>query len=198
MSRGMRIGALLLAAGRSSRFGGNKLLADFGGRPVVCRAMDALRKLEPARTAVVTGDQEVAALSQAFGFDVLENRKPEEGMSRSIRLGVSALGDMDAILLLAGDQPLITGESLKRLCAAFAQSGRGIACLRDATHIGNPAVFAKRYYPQLLALEGDRGAKGILRANAQDLVCVDCVRSDELCDCDDAGALEILRLVDNA
>jgi len=188
----MSIGAVLLAAGQSSRFGGNKLLADFGGRPVVCRAMEAVRELAPVRRVIVTGNEEIAALAKTYGFAVISNRQPELGLSRSIHLGVESMADLDAVLLLTGDQPLLTGKTLKRLCSQFKDGEKGIACLRDGTHSGNPAILSNRYFPKLLALEGDCGAKGILRANEQDLTVVSCSREDELEDCDTPQALASL------
>ena len=61
----MKLGVVLLAAGRSERFGGNKLLADYCGRPMVCRALEAATALRAARTAVVTGCGEIARLAEA-------------------------------------------------------------------------------------------------------------------------------------
>lgn len=187
-----RFGAVLLAAGSGSRFGTNKLLAPFGGRPLIARAMDRLAELSLERVAVVTAYPQVAQLARTYGFEPVHNVHPEYGQSHSIVLGVQALGDMDALLLLAGDQPLLTGDSLSRLVRAYAQSGRGIACLQDGTHMGNPALFDRAYFPALCALEGDRGAKSILRANESDLLVVACGREDELSDCDDPQALRVL------
>ena len=192
----MKLGAVLLAAGRSERFGANKLLADFNGRPMVCRALDTLKQLNAARTVVVASCAEVAGLARAYGFDVVINDAPQLGQARSIRLGISNIegtDDMDAALLMVADQPLLSSGSLAALLTAFGQSGRGIACLRDGTHSGNPAVFARTYFSALASLEGDRGAKGILRANPDDLMQVDCLHPLELADADDPAALERLR-----
>jgi len=184
MKAKMRIGAVLLAAGQSARFGSNKLLAGFGGQPMVCRAMDAAVQLEASRFAVVASCGEIAALARARGFDVIQNGAPEMGQAHSIVLGAKAMADMDAVLFLAGDQPLLTGESLRLLVRRFEESGKGIACLADETHRGNPAVFAKAYFPELLRLSGDRGAKGILRAHEDDLLIVPCIGENELADAD--------------
>ena len=192
----MKLGAVLLAAGRSSRFGQNKLLVDFCGRPMVCHALDALQALHAARRAVVCADEQVADLARASGCTVIENREPERGQAHSIALGVGATLDMDAVLLLAGDQPRLAGASLRRLAERFEASGKGIACLQDDTHLGNPAVFARRYFPALLALDGDTGAKGILRAHADDLLIVPCLRTGELADADTPQALERLHIME--
>ena len=189
----MKIGIVLLAAGKSERFGSNKLLADFAGKPMICRALETMHALEAARKCVVAGSEEIAALAGAYGFDVIINREPELGQAHSIALGVGAMREMDAVLLMVADQPLLRAASLEGLVSAFAASGRGIACLRDRTHRGNPAVFAARYMPKLLAISGDRGAKGILRAHEDDLLVVDCLGGDELSDADTPQTLALLQ-----
>ncbi len=191
----MRLGAVLLAAGRSERFGANKLLADFDGRPLVCRALDAMKALDAEKTVVIASCEEVAALARTYGFEAAVNDAPQLGLARSIRLGVERMRDMDAVLLMVADQPLLSAQSLVSLVSAFEQSGKGIACLRDGTHSGNPAVFARKYFNSLMRLEGDRGAKGILRANPDDLIQVDCLYPMELDDADEPAALELLRRV---
>ena len=80
----------------------------------------------------------------------------------------------------------------KRLVQRFACSGKSIACLRDGTHMGNPALFSRRYFGELLALQGDRGAKGVLRAHEDDLLVVDTVGPDELADADTPDMLAAL------
>lgn len=190
---GTKLGAALLAAGVGSRFGGNKLLADYGGQPMVCRALSALCAIPAARRVAVASDERVIALAREYGLQPVVNDAPQLGQARSVALAVSSLSDMDAVLLMLGDQPRVSGESLSRLVAAFEQSGKGLACLSDETHAGNPAVFSRRYFDQLAALEGDRGAKGILRQNQDDLVIVPCVYPYELADADTPQALAAMQ-----
>lgn len=180
----MRLGVILLAAGRSTRFGRNKLLAELDGRPMVCHALEAACALRAARTAVVTGCEEIAHLAAVCGCEVIANDAPQLGQAHSIRLGVRAMRDMDAVLLMVCDQPKLSAASLKRLVWGFAGAGKGVACLKDSTHRGNPAIFAQRTFDELLALEGDRGAKGVLRAHESDLLVVETVSPDELADAD--------------
>jgi len=191
---GMKLGVVLLAAGKSSRFGENKLLADFDGRPMVCCALDAIRPLFAQRIAVVTGHEAIAQLAQTYGYGIIENPAPQLGQAHSVRLGVSAMQDMDAVLLMVCDQPLLSAASLLLLISSFVRSGKGIACLCDQTHMGNPAVFAAKYFPELLKLEGDRGAKGILRANQEDLLVVTAIGSHELSDADTPRMLEEIKM----
>jgi len=184
-----KLGVVLLAAGKSERFGSNKLLCAFAGHPMVCHAMDSAKALKAARFSAVVSCKEVAALALEHGFDVIENDAPELGQARSIVLGTEAMADMDAVLFMAGDMPLLTGESLALLVRRFEESGVGIACLADETHRGNPTVFSRVYYPELLSLSGDRGAKGILRGHADDLLIVPCLHDRELADADTPEAL---------
>ena len=186
------IGVVLLAAGRSERFGSDKLLADFAGKPMLCRALEVMGALGAGRTCVVAGSQAAADLAGTYGFGVIRNSQPELGQSHSIRLGVQAMDGMDTVVLIVADQPRLTAASVQRLLALFCASDKGIACLRDSTHRGNPAVFSARYLPDLLALSGDRGAKGILRAYDDDLLVVDCLEENELCDADTPQALNEL------
>ena len=188
----MKLGVVLLAAGKSERFGTNKLLAGFRGRPMVCCALEAAISLKAARTAVVSGCGEVSRLAEEPGCEVIVNDAPQLGQSHSIRLGVRAMQDMDAVLLMVCDQPSLTAASLERLVQRFACSGKSIACLRDGTHMGNPALFSRRYFGELLALQGDRGAKGVLRAHEDDLLVVDTVGPDELADADTPDMLAAL------
>ena len=196
MKRNMKLGVVLLAAGKSERFGSNKLLADYHGKPLISRALEAASAVSAHKACVVTGSDEIAAFAQTYGFDVIRNPDAHLGQSHSIHLGIAAMRDMDAALLMVCDQPRLTAQSLVRLADAFRDSGKGIACLRDETHTGNPAVFSKAYFSQLLALEGDRGAKGILRANPNDLLEVCCAYENELADADTPQVLESIRLND--
>lgn len=190
MKQNMKLGVVLLAAGRSERFGSNKLLASFGGKPLILRALEAANALSADKSLVVTGRAEIAALAHAQGFEAIMNPDAHLGQSHSIHLGLAAMQDMDAVLLMVCDQPRLTGASLVRLAASFCASPKGIACLKDETHLGNPAIFSKAYFPELLALSGDRGAKGILKAHPDDLLVVSCVSAHELADADTPQALE--------
>lgn len=189
----MKLGIVLLAAGKSERFGANKLLADFDGMPMICRPLEAMQAVAAQRRCAVVGCGEVAALARAYGCEVIVNDAPQLGQAHSIHLGVSAMEGMDAVLLLVGDQPRLTGESLACLMDGFLASDKGMACLRDETHMGNPAVFSAKYYPALLSLAGDRGAKGILRANEENLLVVSCLYPGELSDADTPDTLDALR-----
>ena len=180
----------MLAAGRSSRFGENKLMVSLQNKPLVGYVLDVLQGLSGiGETAVVVSDPKVADYVNQRGLRSIINAQPELGMAHSIVLGVQAMQDMDAVLLVAGDQPLLTRASLSRLIDAYREGKQGIACLRDGTHMGNPAIFSSIYYRELMKLAGDHGAGSLLRQHGEDVRAVDCLYADELEDADTREAL---------
>ena len=92
----LHIGCLVMAAGSSRRFGRDKLSAEVGGKTLLRRALEAVPAEEFHRVTVVT--QHGGALASEFGFDAVCNDRPEEGLSRTVRLGTEAMADCDAIL----------------------------------------------------------------------------------------------------
>jgi molybdenum cofactor cytidylyltransferase len=96
----------------------------------------------------------------------VENAHPENGIGSSIAIGVRALPEtMEGALIGVGDQPYLTAEAIKELVTAFA-AGR-IIVPRWGDHRGNPPVFDRRFFPELLALDGDRGGQRVIETNAE-------------------------------
>ncbi len=129
------VACVLLAAGAGSRFGGGKLLAEFGGERLFERAMNVLPKELFSRVAVVSGCEDILAESERRGFLAVRNSAPEKGVSLSIRLGLEAAKPCSAVLFLVCDQPLLRKESVLRILEAgaahperiIAPEGRGRA-----------------------------------------------------------------------
>ena len=160
----MRLGCVLLAAGNGARFGENKLLALFRGRPLIQWAFDALPGDRLGPVTVVTQYDAVARLAEARGFSVVWNREPELGIGHSVALGTAAVAERcDGILFLAADQPLLRRQSLERLLGRFLEDPSRIVAASSGEHSGNPAVFPAALFPELEALAGDRGGKQIIR-----------------------------------
>lgn len=112
----MRIDAVLLAAGNSVRFGGNKLLTPFHGSPLYRYTFDAVNAAGCfAQVVVVTQYEEIAAAAAAYGYACVHNEHPELGQSHSVALGTAAALEADAILFAVCDQPYLRPESLRRL-----------------------------------------------------------------------------------
>ena len=100
-------GCVVLAAGSASRFGGNKLTAAVEGVALIRRALSAVPAERFSRVAVVTQYPEIMDLAEAFSFTPVWNDAPEAGVSRSIALGLGAIGDCPGALFLVADQPLL-------------------------------------------------------------------------------------------
>ena len=176
--RPLSMAALVLAAGRASRMkGSHKLLADFGGKALVRRSVEAALAGKPARVLVVTGHraEEIEAALAGLGVDILRNPDHVQGMSTSLRTGVSALGPgCDGVVVMLADMPHVTGEDVRRLLDAFAASG-GEVIVRavSAGKRGNPVVLPRSTFAAIGELEGDVGARHIVESAGLEVVDVE-------------------------
>jgi molybdenum cofactor cytidylyltransferase len=164
----MKIAAIVLAAGRSSRFeGGNKLLAEFEGRPIIHHVMKAVAASPVDEIILVTaafGGKIFAAAGQGHWRSVV-NPDAEDGISSSIQYGLSHLEcDVAGALILLADMPRVSPEMIERLCEAFITSkGTAIVFPQSAEgKQGNPVLWPRGLFPELMALTGDIGARAIL------------------------------------
>ena len=178
--------AAVLAAGRSARMGQPKALIEFGGEPLIRRAVRVALGAGCDRTFVVWGAVPLCAPCLGLDATLLFNPQWEEGIAASIRVAAeNARGSR--LLLMTVDQPLVTSEHLRALLASdapvVATGYSGIA--------GIPAVFAPAVLGELLELEGDRGARGVIEAHRRELEVV--TLEDAAFDVDSATDLERLR-----
>lgn len=177
------LAVILLAAGNSVRFGGNKLLYPVDGEPMYRRMLEKCQKLEADRKILVTQYEEVAREAEEQGFTVVRNPEPERGISSSIHLGIQAAGEAEAYLFGVCDQPYLRLATLSRLVEHYQWSGKGIAALRCGDRTGNPNIFSRKYREELLALTGDVGGKAVLRRFPEDVSFLE-VEPRELMDID--------------
>ncbi len=187
------VGCVVLAAGNARRFGANKLGAVLGGKTLMEHALDALPVEALETVCVVTQYDAVEALARRRGFGCVRNEHPDEGLSRSVRLGTEALADRcEAIVYLVSDQPLLRRESVLLLLEQFrAYPDCIIAAARDGRR-GNPCLFPARFFPELCALSGDVGGSAVIRAHPEALRLCE-LPAEELADVDTRRALEELR-----
>jgi molybdenum cofactor cytidylyltransferase len=158
-----KVAGLLLAAGAGKRFGGGKLLADFNGSPLILSAAHALAAVTKSRSFAVSSP-EVSAVLDGRLFTVIPNSSPELGIAHSIRLGVEAISKTDAnsILLCLADMPYITPEHLVELIHR-AKNEHSIVASGLGDVRSPPAIFQRSIWPDLLVLEGDKGAHKMLK-----------------------------------
>lgn len=171
----MKMALVLLAAGDSRRFGGNKLLHCFEGKPMYRHLADQVAALSKdwfVRKMVVTQYPEIMDYMKERGYEVVVNQDSCLGISHSIHLALKALGEEEeetAICFAVCDQPYLKAATLEALLKGFLKSGKGIGCLCNMGELGNPAIFSSRYRDELLALKGDVGGKRVLRRHIEDL-----------------------------
>jgi molybdenum cofactor cytidylyltransferase len=192
-----QIGAVVLAAGLSSRMGSNKLLAPVGGKPLVRHAVEAALASAAHPVIVVTGNGGAEVRSALSGLPVAfaENRDVAAGLSGSLRCGLAALGDdCNGVMFLLGDMPDVSAGLIDKLIAAFDPSeDRAICVATRHGRRGNPVLWARRFFPEIMALEGDIGAKHLMAVHA-DLVCeVEAADDGPLTDIDTPEALAAYR-----
>ena len=164
-----RIGCVLMAAGSSTRFGGNKLLTDFFGKTLIERAMEAIPRDKLCRAAVVSQYDEVLSMALDFDFLTVRNDRPEDGVSRTIRLGLDALGDVDAALFMVADQPCLSRWSTEGLVSFYLKEPDKIAAMAYGARRGNPVIFPKDMFIELRDLTGDTGGSAVICKNQDKL-----------------------------
>lgn len=155
----MKPAAVVLAAGAGSRFGGGKVTALLGGRPLLAHLLDSLSGMGLEVVGVTRdGDEGARSLFADYGFQVTSI--PPGPQSASLRAGVSAAGDVPAFLILLGDQPMVGRPEIEAVLAAW-EGGAKAALVDGGEGPQPPAVFDRSLRDRLLALEGDRGAKSV-------------------------------------
>lgn len=193
-----RVAAVLLAAGAGGRFGGKrgeKLLADFRGRPLVSHVMETLKNSPVDEVFVVVEDSfgGIASLCGGYGFEVVENRAADDGQSTSVSAGLRSVeerGGFGAAVVVLGDQPLVGGEVVGRLVGAFRDGAR----VAVATYCGkprNPVLFSEGVWDDLKReMSGDEGARSFLRSRRGLVVTVECGDVGNAADVDTRDDLE--------
>jgi molybdenum cofactor cytidylyltransferase len=164
-----KVQSLLLAAGRGQRFGTEpKLLRPLAdGCPLVLHALHRLRDALQAQPLVVVraGDELLATLLRDQGATVIESRDAERGMGASLAAGARALADDAALLVALGDMPAIAPTTYAAVLRVL-RSGAAMVQPRCQGLPGHPVGFAAHWLPQLRQLDGDTGARPLLRSHA--------------------------------
>jgi len=159
-----RCALVLLAAGRSSRFGGGKLAADLRGTPLGLHAAVELGDIPFGARVAITGGGDGPDFT-ACGFDVVVNDDGASGMSRSVRLGVAHARACaaKAVMIVLADMPCVTAAHVRRLLAA-AEGPGAVVVSSDGTRASPPALFGADRFDALMVLQGDEGARGLIAA----------------------------------
>ena len=167
LEKAQRIAAVVLAAGRSTRMGGpNKLLAEIGGRPLVRIAVEEALASRSRPVIVVTGHQRDKVEAALEGLDVQRVHNPDfaDGLSTSVRAGLAAVPhDVVGAIVCLGDMPQVTAPLIDKLIGAFdPERGALVTVPVIDGKRGNPVVWARRFFSELMALDGDIGARHLI------------------------------------
>ena len=170
----MRVGAVVLAAGGSIRFGKPKQLAIFQGEPLVRRIVTAAKDAGCAPVVVVAGAVQMTPVLAGLPVSIIEHPNWSNGLGSSIAVGVkhavTITAKLDAVILLSCDQPFVNAATLRQLIQLHLENGKTIVASAYAETLGIPALFDRSCFGDLLQLRGDSGAKGIILARRHDVV----------------------------
>nr|WP_281497707.1 nucleotidyltransferase family protein [Ferrimonas balearica] len=156
--------ALLMAAGQSSRFGSNKLLATLDGQPLIQRSLSALKSVLGRQVLVVLGHDADKLIPLLGDTPYLVAPDHEQGLGHSIAAGVSAVaGDTQAVMVALADQAAVNEHDYCALVDRYLTDGQPV-CARYDGHLGVPAIFPRCLYSRLMMTNGDRGARMWLSA----------------------------------
>jgi len=189
--------AIILAAGKSSRMGQNKLLLDDSGQPIIATTVDHAMAAGVAKVIVVVGHERGAVC------DALAGRKVEivvaadfaSGMSASLKAGIEAVPtEADAVIVMLGDMPRTQPQLLRRLISAYQPlENRSIVVPTQRGKRGNPVLWDRRYFAEMSQLSGDVGARHLIGEHADQVAEIEVSDSDVFLDVDTPEVYERLR-----
>jgi CTP:molybdopterin cytidylyltransferase MocA/ADP-ribose pyrophosphatase YjhB (NUDIX family) len=163
---GLKVAAIVLAAGSSTRLGQPKQLLPVDGAPLLWRTLDVVRASSLSPRIVVLGGAEAEIRRQVRldGFETISNPEFASGQASSLQAGIDALpDDIDGVVVLLGDQPLVEPWLLDRLVDTFHPGTHAAVRPRYTDGPGNPVLLSRELFPEIGTLRGDTGARDILR-----------------------------------
>lgn len=214
MEQQRAVGCVIMASGLSQRFGSNKLLAEFCGEPMLCRAFAATDTPQLAARIVVTRSEEVKALCETHGIPVLLHSLP--GRNDTVRLGLTALleqvPDLAGCMFLPGDQPLLRRETVEAMIGISGwdhetrlewqkETEREIFRLGHRFKndpvplVGSPVLFESGYFAELCALPEGKGGNVLLKKHPEHVHTVYIADRNELADADTPETLAQLEML---
>ena len=182
-----------MASGMGRRFGGNKLMADFHGEPMIMRILAATEGLF-ARRVVVTRHEDIASICRTGGIPVILHTLPDR--SDTVRLGLEAVGDVQGCLFCPSDQPLLRRETISALAAAAVSDTQSIWRPVCGGTPSSPVLFPRWAFDELMHLPAGMGGGYVVRKHPDRVRTFSVSDPRELMDADDPETLEILLQAD--
>jgi len=168
-----KTGIIILAAGSSSRMGEPKQLMLYKSKTLLQHIVGEAKNANLDPVICVTGYQSERIKDSLAGMDVaiVYNRQWPEGMGSGISVGVKlvVLSDVDSVILAVSDQPYVSSDLFRTMVKWKNESGKGIVACTYAGTLGTPVLFTKDYFDRLLSLNGNQGAKNIVKLNLPDV-----------------------------
>lgn len=162
----MTVAAVILAAGAATRFGSPKQLQDWQGQPLLRHSIWQALAAPVSQIVVVLGAHypRTAPLVHGLPVQIAYNRHWSAGMSSSVQLGLRALRpSCEGALFMLADQPGVSPQVMQQIIDAFRHSGAPIVAPRAGQRQGNPVLFSRALFPELLQISGDQGGRALLR-----------------------------------
>ena len=169
-SEAANLQAVILAAGGAKRFGGLKQMLEYEGASLLRRSITAANQVVEERVKVVLGARARKITREVENLDaaIVLNEDWESGMASSIKAGLDSLSDdCDAILLILCDQALINADHLQQLQDLWLSNKSHIVAASYSGTVGAPVIIPREFFPDLMKLKGDRGAKSVIENNMQ-------------------------------
>lgn len=161
-----KYGIVILAAGNSTRFGGDKLLVQVKGKPLYMHTLEKVCAFGSFPSVIVTGSGEISEASKKIGITPVYNGSPEKGISLSLTLGLRKMleiyPDIKGVLFCVCDQPGMSASTIQKIFLCSSRHPDSIVCAGRGPKRGNPVCWDRKYFGELLELTGDEGGKQIM------------------------------------
>ncbi len=196
--KGKRVAAVVLAAGRSTRMGAvNKLIAEIGGKPLVRITAEQALASHASPVIVVTGHEKEKVAAALAGLPVRMVHNPDyaEGLGSSLRTGIAAVpAEADGAIVCLGDMPQVAAPLIDKLIDAFdPEKGALVVTPTVDGRRGNPVVWSRRFFRDLMAVQGDIGARNLIGSYAEAVVEVPVSGDGALVDVDTPESLSAVK-----
>ena len=168
------VGIVILAAGGSTKLGSPKQLVQFKGKTVFRRSAESALACDPDGLIVVLGSraEEISIEAEGLALEIVINKEWEVGISSSIKAGLARLielrPDTDAVIIMLSDQPFVDEETIRSLLDTYRTTRKPIVASEYNDVLGVPALFDRVMFEELTKLEGDAGARVLIRQTATD------------------------------
>ena len=175
MNTPKNMGAVILAAGSSSRLGHPKQLVEHKGKPLLQHTVDCINEFEFNPSLVVLGanSDEILASINSYSNSVITNNEWSEGIASSIRFGLEKSLELNPslkhIFYLLSDQPYVSSDIIQKLIDRHLTGNQLVTACTYKDNIGVPAIFNESLFPELMTLKGDTGAKKVMMQHRKNI-----------------------------